>query len=44
VGPGAAIVPVAGGYVQSGWPNSSGVWLSPDGGQWSYVAAPSNLP
>lgn len=41
VGPGAAAVPVPGGYVQSGWPNYSGVWLSADGTDWSYVAPPT---
>lgn len=40
VGPGAAAVAVAGGYAQTGWPNSSGAWLSPDGASWSYVAPP----
>jgi photosystem II stability/assembly factor-like uncharacterized protein len=40
VGPGAAAVAVAGGYAQTGWPNSSGAWLSPDGATWSYVAPP----
>jgi photosystem II stability/assembly factor-like uncharacterized protein len=43
VGPGAAAVAVAGGYAQTGWPNSSGAWLSPDGATWSY-AAPPDLP
>jgi hypothetical protein len=36
-------VAVAGGYAQTGWPNSSGAWLSPDGATWSY-AAPPDLP
>jgi photosystem II stability/assembly factor-like uncharacterized protein len=40
VGPGADAVPTTGGYAQSGWPNSSGVWLSPDGTGWSYVGPP----
>jgi photosystem II stability/assembly factor-like uncharacterized protein len=40
VGPGAAAVPVPGGYAQPGWPNSSGAWLSPNGTTWSYVAPP----
>lgn len=40
VGPGAAAVPVAGGYAQTGWPNSSGAWLSANGTTWSYVAPP----
>ena len=40
VGPGATAVRVAGGYAQTGWPNSSGAWLSTDGTTWSYVAPP----
>lgn len=40
VGPGADAVPTAGGYAQSGWPNLSGIWLSPDGAHWSYVGPP----
>ncbi|MEV4626738.1 sialidase family protein [Micromonospora sp. NPDC049523] len=39
-GPGATAVLVPGGYAQSGWPWSSGAWLSMDGMQWSYVDPP----
>jgi photosystem II stability/assembly factor-like uncharacterized protein len=41
LGPGASAVPVAGGYAQSNWPKTSGVWLSGDGTDWSYVDPPS---
>ncbi|MBO4207288.1 WD40/YVTN/BNR-like repeat-containing protein [Micromonospora echinofusca] len=40
LGPGASAVPVPGGYAQSGWPQSSAVWLSVDGDDWSHVAPP----
>lgn len=39
--PGAAAVPVPGGYVQGGWPHIAGAWWSADGGiTWSFVSAP----
>jgi photosystem II stability/assembly factor-like uncharacterized protein len=41
IAPGAQAVPVPGGYAESGWPNSSGVWLSTQGSEWSYAAPPS---
>jgi photosystem II stability/assembly factor-like uncharacterized protein len=40
VGPGGSAVQVPGGYAQSGWPSSSGAWLSADGTQWSFVDPP----
>ncbi|RZU75709.1 hypothetical protein EV384_4269 [Micromonospora kangleipakensis] len=40
LGPGADARPVPGGYVQTGWPDSKGAWLSADGRTWSWVAPP----
>ncbi|GAA4574507.1 hypothetical protein GCM10023176_41650 [Micromonospora coerulea] len=40
LGPGADARPVPGGYVQTGWPESKGTWLSADGLTWSWVAPP----
>jgi photosystem II stability/assembly factor-like uncharacterized protein len=40
IGPGASATPVPGGYAQSDWPNTAGVWLSGDGSTWSYVNPP----
>ncbi|MBM0226986.1 sialidase family protein [Micromonospora sp. ATA51] len=41
LGPGADARPVPGGYVQTGWPDSKGAWLSADGLTWSWVAPPA---
>lgn len=41
IGPGAAAVPVPGGYVQSDWPNTSGAWLSVDATTWTYSGPPA---
>ncbi|MCM0679134.1 hypothetical protein NCC78_31365, partial [Micromonospora phytophila] len=38
--PGADALPVPGGYAQTGWPDTPGIWLSPDGLTWSYVEPP----
>ncbi|WP_406044816.1 glycoside hydrolase [Micromonospora sp. NBC_00898] len=40
LGPGASAEPVPGGYVQTGWPDSKGVWLSTDGVAWSWMDPP----
>lgn len=40
LGPGAAALPVPGGYVQTGWPDAKGAWLSTDGLTWSWVDPP----
>ncbi|MGW4501599.1 WD40/YVTN/BNR-like repeat-containing protein [Micromonospora sp. NPDC004336] len=38
--PGAAVVPVPGGYTQSGGPHLAGMWWSADGVAWSFLGAP----
>ncbi|MER7334764.1 MULTISPECIES: hypothetical protein [unclassified Micromonospora] len=38
--PGAAAVPVPGGYAQGGWPHTPGTWWSADGNTWSFLGAP----
>jgi hypothetical protein len=39
IGPGAAAVPVPGGFVQAvGQPIGTGAWVHPDGSNWEYVA------
>ncbi|SCE91474.1 hypothetical protein GA0070564_10223 [Micromonospora mirobrigensis] len=40
LGPGADARPVPGGYVQTGWPDSRGAWLSADGVTWSWIDPP----
>ncbi len=41
LGPGAAAIAIPGGYAQSGWPASNGVWLSDDGVTWGYAGPPA---
>jgi hypothetical protein len=38
--PGAAAVPVTGGFTQSEWPMGSEAWITEDGFTWSFVAVP----
>ncbi|MEW2328273.1 sialidase family protein [Micromonospora chersina] len=40
LGPGADPRAVSGGFVQTGWPDSKGVWVSTDGATWSWVDPP----
>ncbi|MCW3819243.1 glycoside hydrolase [Micromonospora sp. DR5-3] len=40
LGPGADPRPVTGGYVQTGWPDSTGAWLSADGVTWTWIDPP----
>jgi hypothetical protein len=40
LGPGADARPVPGGYVQTGWPDSRGAWLSTDGVAWTWLDPP----
>ncbi|MFG3691296.1 WD40/YVTN/BNR-like repeat-containing protein [Micromonospora sp. NPDC047740] len=41
LGPGADPLPVSGGYVQTGWPDSTGAWLSADGVTWRWLDPPT---
>ncbi|MFE9689414.1 exo-alpha-sialidase [Micromonospora sp. NPDC005806] len=41
LGPAADPRPVSGGYVQTGWPDSKGAWLSADGVTWRWLDPPA---